>query len=209
MAPKKENSKKEYRNIDQLYNWEKNPRTISDNGLERLKWQIEKLGQYKPLIITEEGEVIGGNMRLRAYREMGITNIWVSVVHPKNESEKLEYALSDNDRIGQYDEELLTQMLPDLDVDMSQFGIDLKDPVLLGDMNVDPTIIPDISLPSGEKSGFSQMTFTVTEEQMETIKNALELSKSLGDFNNTGNENTNGNALARISELFITQHGGD
>lgn len=195
--------KKELWDITKLYSWKDNPRTITDNGLERLKWQIQKLGQYKPLIITPQGEVLGGNMRLRAYQELGIAKIWVSIVHPTDDNQKLEYALSDNDRVGQYDEELLTQLLPNYDVDLAQFSVDLKDPMLLRDMAIDPSVIDEISLPDGMKSGFSQMTFTVTEEQANLIKDAMDKSKALGDFGETGNQNSNGNALARICEQFL------
>ena len=91
---------KDTRNISELREWDKNPRSIKRVDFERLKTQIKKLGQYKPLLITEDGEVIGGNMRLKAYRELGIKDVWVSVVKPKDENQKLEYALSDNDRAG-------------------------------------------------------------------------------------------------------------
>ena len=39
-------------------------------------------------------------MRLRAYMDLGIEDIWVSVVNPKDDNQMLAYALSDNDRAG-------------------------------------------------------------------------------------------------------------
>src|SRR3990167_8611591 len=117
--------------IIKLQEWDKNPRSISKDGYERLKKQIQKLGQYKPLLITPDGEVLGGNMRLKAYRELGMDNIWVSIVEPKNEDEKMEYALSDNDRAGFYDEDLLANLLPNYDIDWSQYSVDLKEPTNL------------------------------------------------------------------------------
>ena len=65
---------KTYWPIDKLQNWDKNPRSIKTQDFVRLKKQIEKLGQYKPLIITNDGVVLGGNMRLRAYKELGIND---------------------------------------------------------------------------------------------------------------------------------------
>ena len=75
--------------IDKLRNWDKNPRGIKEKDFTRLKEQIKKLGEYKPLLITSDGEVLGGNMRLRAYRDLGKTEVWVSIVEPKTEAEKL------------------------------------------------------------------------------------------------------------------------
>lgn len=100
--------------IDKLRNWDKNPRSISDKGFERLKKQIQTLGMYKPLLVTEDGTVLGGNMRLRAYRELGIKDVWVSVVDAPTEEKKLEYALSDNDRAGFYDDDLLANLTAEL-----------------------------------------------------------------------------------------------
>lgn len=67
-------STRETRKISELKNWDKNPRGIKKDDFERLKKQIQKLGQYKPLLITEDGTVLGGNMRLKAYKELGIEN---------------------------------------------------------------------------------------------------------------------------------------
>lgn len=123
-----EKNNKITKHISELRNWEENPRNINAKDFERLKGQIKKLGQYKPLLVTKDGEVIGGNMRLRAYKELGITDIWVSIVEPKDENEKLEYALSDNDRAGYYDSDMLANLIPNYDIDWSQYAVDLKPP---------------------------------------------------------------------------------
>ena len=123
-----------YRSISSLREWDKNPRSIKSKDFQRLKKQIQKLGQYKPLIITPDGEVIGGNMRLKAYRELGIKEVWVSVVEPKDENEKLEYALSDNDRAGFYDEDLLANLMPEFEIDWADYAVDLKEPQNLGEL---------------------------------------------------------------------------
>ena len=92
-------AKKEYRKLNELKLWDKNPRSIREKDFERLKKQIKELGQYKPLLVLANGTVIGGNMRLRAYQDLQMTeDIWVSTVYPKDEEELLKYALSDNDR---------------------------------------------------------------------------------------------------------------
>jgi hypothetical protein len=117
--------------IEKLHTWDKNPRDITQEGLERLKKQIKRFGQYKPLLITETGEVIGGNMRLKAMKELGLTQIWVSIVKPKNESEKLEYSLSDNDRAGYYVDTMLADLAKETeDINWEDYSIDLEEPTL-------------------------------------------------------------------------------
>lgn len=101
----------EYRDTATLYSWSDNPRTITAKDLERVMAQIKRFGQYKPLIITDDGEVLGGNARLKVYTEMGVDKVWVSVVDAETEAEKLSYALSDNDVVGRYDEALVKDLL--------------------------------------------------------------------------------------------------
>jgi ParB-like chromosome segregation protein Spo0J len=57
------------------------------------------------------------------------------------------------------------------------------------------------ALPSGDREPFQQMTFTVHDSQAEIIKKALDDAKALGPFIGP-NENSNGNALARICEAY-------
>lgn len=62
------------------------------------------------------------------------------------------------------------------------------------------------NLPSGERPPFQQITFTLHDTQVEQVKAALELSKRNGVFVDSLNENSNGNAIARICETYIGQN---
>jgi len=42
--------------------------------------------------------------------------------------------------------------------------------------------------------------------QAETFKEAMQLAKNMGEFDQTLNENSNGNAAARIAETFLTNN---
>jgi len=61
--------------------------------------------------------------------------------------------------------------------------------------------------PDGDRAPFQQMTFTLHDEQVEKVNEAIRISKGMGEFVNTNNENSNGNALARICEVFISGTG--
>ena len=94
--------------------WPENPRGIMTRGYERLKRQIKKLKEYRPLIVKPmpggRYMVLGGNMRLRAYRELGYEKVWIWVVHPKSKADEIEIAIIDNDRVGKYDREKLAKL---------------------------------------------------------------------------------------------------
>ena len=59
-----------------------------------------------------------------------------------------------------------------------------------------------------DRSGMQQMTFNLSDSQVETVQYALRVAKSLGVFDESENVNSNGNALARVCEMFAGSHGG-
>ncbi len=61
-------------------------------------------------------------------------------------------------------------------------------------------------LPDQDRAPFQQMTFTLHDSQAASIKHALSISKNMGEFDSQ-NENSNGNALARICEAFVADYG--
>lgn len=113
---------KEMRPVASLKGWAENPRVVIESDLKRLKTQLgwTKGELFKPIIILEDGTVLGGNQRLKVLKEMGVEKVWVKIVHPKNEEEKIKYGLSDNGRAGAYrEEDLRAQVtLADWDEDM-------------------------------------------------------------------------------------------
>jgi len=120
--------------ISKVIPWEKNPRGIKTLDYERLKRQILKLGVYKPLIgCRENGKfvVLGGNMRIRALKELGVKEVEISIVRPEDEAEKIEFALSDNDRAGFYEDDRLAELVqPYLaKLNLNDFKVDLGQPV--------------------------------------------------------------------------------
>jgi hypothetical protein len=57
-------------------------------------------------------------------------------------------------------------------------------------------------VPSGEQGDIKTVTFTLTTEQHAVVMQRLDAMKALGPFVDTGNANNNGNALARLAELY-------
>ena len=101
-------------NIEQIKNWEQNPRAIKKEDFERLKNQIVDIGLYKPLLCEPENGnyiALGGNMRLRVLQALRIGDVWITVIQPANEKERIQIALSDNDNVGYYDEQQLAELM--------------------------------------------------------------------------------------------------
>lgn len=120
--------------IEKLHPWDKNPRAIKEEEFEKLKKKIQKFGQFKPCIITPEGEVLGGNMRYRAYKALGIQKVWVSIVEPKSETEKLEISLADNEASGYYVQDDLAALISTTDIDRDLYTITTESTKTLADL---------------------------------------------------------------------------
>ena len=100
-----------------------NPRNIGDEDLQRLIKSIAefpKMMELRPLIVDNNGVVLGGNMRLRALRELEYKQIpatWVKAADKLTEDEKRRFVIIDNLQAGgwswdqiieNWDTELLT-----------------------------------------------------------------------------------------------------
>lgn len=112
--------------IKMLFNWEDNPKTSTPEDMARLEKMIRKLGQFKGLIAEENGQILGGNHRRAKYEAMGFEYTTVEIVYPKDEDQRMEYALADNDHIAEYDQAALAEKLKALqNVDLNLFKVNL------------------------------------------------------------------------------------
>ena len=148
--------------VSRLNPWEKNPREISGQDYERLKWQILKLKLYKPLVVepTPGGRflVLGGNSRLAILKEVREKEAGVSIVHPISEAQRMKYAMSDNDLIGKYDTKKLARLI-----------LPVKDEIPLENYRIpvgEPKTIPEL------KREFGQSLVIREKELDEGIKTA-------------------------------------
>ena len=145
------------RHISTLHEWDKNPRSITKEGFDRLKRQLQtnkdRYGKYlfKPLLINEDGVVLGGNMRLKALKELGVEDIDVSVVPTRNEQEMVDIALKDNDSAGKTEKDELLALIenfPDLKLD--DYAVHFDIPETLTDFmeqfkEIEEDEVPDVS----------------------------------------------------------------
>jgi site-specific DNA-methyltransferase (adenine-specific) len=89
--------------------------------------------ELRPIVIDENNMVLGGNMRLKACIEAGMTD--VPVIHANNLSEekKKEFIVKDNVGYGEWDWDDLAN---NWDIDLlTEWGLDIPD------LNIDDTII--------------------------------------------------------------------
>ena len=97
-------------NINDIILNEENPRYIKTEQYEKLKKSLQEFPEMlslRPIIIDENNVVLGGNMRLRACEELGITEIPVKVAKGLTEEQKKEFVVKDNLGYGEWDWDML------------------------------------------------------------------------------------------------------
>ena len=105
--------------IDQLQPAAYNPRKPmkpTSRSYQKLRKSIEEFGLIEPLIWNElTGRVVGGHARLAILKDLGVTEVPVSVVRLDEAREKaLNVVLNNQEAQGRYDPELLLDILSEL-----------------------------------------------------------------------------------------------
>ena len=83
-----------------------NPRTINDDKFNKLVKSIREFPQMlkiRPIVVDDNMVVLGGNMRLKACKEAGITEVHIIKADDLTEEQKKEFIIKDNVGFGEWD----------------------------------------------------------------------------------------------------------
>lgn len=139
----------ERRKLSDLKAADYNPRkalTPEDSEYQKIKRSIEEFGYVDPIIINEDGTIIGGHQRCTVLKDLGYEEVDVVVVSLDKQREKaLNIAL--NKITGEWDELKLKDLLLDLDLgdyDISLTGFESEELTDLVDrLAIEPEAIDD------------------------------------------------------------------
>lgn len=139
----------ERRKLSELMAAEYNPRKAlksEDSEYQKIKRSIEEFGYVDPIIINEDGTIIGGHQRTAVLMDLGYEEVDVVVVNLDKQREKaLNIAL--NKITGEWDELKLKDLLLDLDLgdfDITLTGFETNDLVDLVDtLAIEPDAVDD------------------------------------------------------------------
>lgn len=160
--------KMETRSLASLRPAEYNPRVQlqpADPEYQNIKRSIETFGYVDPIIINQDGTIIGGHQRYNVMKDLGYTEAQVVVVDlDKNNEKALNIAL--NKITGEWDEIKLKDLLLDLDLndyDLTATGTRMWKPKMTTSMPTQ-TMNPSRSRsPSAETSGSWETTGSCAE----------------------------------------------
>lgn len=140
-------------NIQEVKLNDNNPRYIKDHKFQQLVKSIKEFPQMldlRPIVVNKDMVVLGGNMRLRACREAGLTEVPIVYADYLTDLQQREFIIKDNSSFGEWDWDILANEW-DTDI-LEDWGIDL--PVLLEEPDMDDLIDEPSNKPATMKITF-------------------------------------------------------
>ena len=110
MAKKESIIKTELISIDEIQNNPDNPRVLKDDKFRKLVQSIKdfpKMLEIRPIVVNSEMIVLGGNMRLKACKEAGLSEIPVIKASDLTEEQQREFIIKDNVGFGEWDWDII------------------------------------------------------------------------------------------------------
>lgn len=189
--------------LERIKPYENNPRVHPREEIAALAADMLADSVTMPILVDEDGIIIAGHGRLAAAQLNHFPHYPVVVARGWTEEQKRSARIRDNQRtlMGTWHVELLKTEINDLKLsgyDLPLLGLPQSELAGLG-LNVEETAFPKLT--AGDRPHFQQMTFTLHDSQVEKVKAALALAKEK-PFGDVPNENSNGNALARICDSY-------
>src|SRR5699024_2440755 len=118
----------EIRNISlsELKEYDNNPRLINDEAVDRVAASIKEFGFKVPIIVDENNVIVAGHTRKLAAQSIGMDEIPVIIADDLTEEQIKAFRLADNKvaEFSEWDFDLLSDELDELDMDMDDFGFD-------------------------------------------------------------------------------------
>jgi len=105
-----------------------NPRVIKDDKFKKLVKSIQEFPQMleiRPIVVNDEMVVLGGNMRLKACIEAGLTEVPIIKASSLTPEQQKEFIIKDNVGFGEWEWDVLAN---EWDVEkLTDWGLDIPD----------------------------------------------------------------------------------
>jgi ParB-like chromosome segregation protein Spo0J len=167
--------------IEQLQPAAYNPRkvlSVKSAAYRKLRASLEQFGLVEPLVWNElSGRVVGGHARLRILKELGYTEVPVSVVHLDEIREKaLNILLNNQEAQSRYDPAKLAAILTELQ-DLPELELTGFDETTLATLRYEPD-----PLPPTEETEADRVEVTIVTDAGTYARLAERLDELVGEF---------------------------
>ena len=116
-----------------------NPRIIKNDKFKKLVKSIKEFPEMlklRPIIVDENMMVLGGNMRLKASKDAGLSEVWIDIAEGLTSEQKDEFIVKDNVNFGEWEWDMLANEWDS--VQLAEWGLDVwenKDDEYNSDVN--------------------------------------------------------------------------
>ena len=116
----------EYKKLSTIHLNPENPRLIKDEAFKKLCKSIQefpRMLELRPIVVDDLGEILAGNQRYRACKELGIKEVPVLLASDLTDEQKQEFIVKDNSHFGEWDFNMLSTHF-DSDI-LEEWGLDV------------------------------------------------------------------------------------
>lgn len=204
----------EYKKVstDSLIPYARNSRTHSDEQVAQIAASIKEFGFLNPIIVDGENGIIAGHGRVMAAQKLGLKELPCVEASHLTDAQRKAYVIADNKlslNAGWDDDMLRIELgeLGEMGFDLELTGFSLDEIEALDFDEGEEVGMPE--LPDGDREPFQQKTFTLHDEQVAVVDDAVTLARTNPLVDTGLNENSNGNALALICQQWLEAQNGD
>ena len=151
-----------------------NPRSINKTKFERLKKSITefpKMLELRPIVVDENFVVLGGNMRLKALKDLGIKETFYIQQKDLTDDQKKQFVIKDNASFGDWDWDILANEWNNKD--LLDWGIDVWQPEEELEKQIDENEFSN-QIDTYINAQIKQIVLYYNNEEYETALNNLE-----------------------------------
>lgn len=117
--------------IEELNEYENNPRKIPLEAVEAVSKSIEEFGFKVPVVVDKDNVIVSGHTRIRAAKALGLKEVPCIVADDLTSEQIKAFRLADNktSELSGWDFEKLDielEELSDFDINMSEFGFEVS-----------------------------------------------------------------------------------
>ena len=111
--------------INKVFPNPSNPRTIKEGKFKKLVNSIQdfpEMLELRPIVVSKDMEILGGNMRYRACKEAGLKEVYIIKADKLTDKQIEEFIVKDNVGFGEWDWDVLAN---DWDInELEEWGLD-------------------------------------------------------------------------------------
>ena len=111
--------------INKVFPNSSNPRTIKEGKFKKLVNSIQdfpEMLELRPIVVSKDMEILGGNMRYQACKEVGLKEVYIIKADKLTDKQIEEFIVKDNVGFGEWDWDVLAN---DWDIsELEEWGLD-------------------------------------------------------------------------------------